>query len=281
MKKFFQIIGFITLMAFSFFYTEKTVNVVKDADEIMIEIKENMDKYKKEPIDATIVNNTIIPGISGMEVNINDTYDAMKKVGKYEANLIKYKKIYPTISIHDNYDKYIISGNQNKKEVTFIFKVDDDDNINKIVNILNENGISSNFFIDGKWFENNTNLIIQLMNQGNVIGNMSYNLDYSNNNFIWMDTIITKMGKQKTSFCYTESENEITLKNCSLERNYTIMPNIIVKNNPLIEIKKQLVQGSIIAFDITNKVEEELPIIIKYIKSRDYQIVNLTALLTE
>ena len=40
MKKLFEILGIIALMSFSFFYTEKTLSVVKENDEIMIEIKE-------------------------------------------------------------------------------------------------------------------------------------------------------------------------------------------------------------------------------------------------
>ena len=36
MKRFFEILGFLSLVCFSFFYTEKTIDVVKEVDDIMI-----------------------------------------------------------------------------------------------------------------------------------------------------------------------------------------------------------------------------------------------------
>lgn len=54
MKKFFEYIGMISLACFSFFFTEKTVNVVKEADNIMIEIKKAVEMNKTESIDAII-----------------------------------------------------------------------------------------------------------------------------------------------------------------------------------------------------------------------------------
>ena len=71
MKKVFQMIGLISLTCFSFFVTEQTAIVVSDMDEIMIEIKNKKDDYKTNPIDAIINNNTIIPGVSKREVNVN------------------------------------------------------------------------------------------------------------------------------------------------------------------------------------------------------------------
>ena len=49
----------------------------------MKEIKNNLNKYKIESIDATINNNIIIPGKEGQEVDVKKTYDAMRKYGSY------------------------------------------------------------------------------------------------------------------------------------------------------------------------------------------------------
>ena len=84
MKKQFQIIGFISLMGFSFFYTEKTISVVKEYDDIMISIKTKEKDYKKEQVNATIKGNKIIPGISGEKIDINRSYSKMKRYGKFE-----------------------------------------------------------------------------------------------------------------------------------------------------------------------------------------------------
>lgn len=280
MKKFFQALGLLTLMIFGFFYTEKTALVVKNLDKLMITIKEQKDTYKIEPINAIINDNTIIPGISGKEVNLNKSYKAMKKLGDYNPTLLEYNNIKPDISLKDSYNKYIISGNDKKKEVTLIFKVDDD-NIDNILKILKENEINANFFIDGNWFENNNDLVISLIKEGHNVGNISYNLDYKNNGFLWMNTIINKIGNQKNNYCYNEINNEENLNICALAKSYTIKPNLVIKNNPLIEIKDSLRNGSIISMDINSSVEKELPLIIKYIKSKDLKIVNLQKLIEE
>ena len=87
MKKIFKIIGLISLTCFSFFITEKTSLVVKNMDDVMISIKENMDNFKTKSIDSIIKDNTIIPGISGRKVNINKSYKKMKEYGKYNEDL--------------------------------------------------------------------------------------------------------------------------------------------------------------------------------------------------
>ena len=83
MKNFFQIVGIISLLCFSFIYTEKTVTVVKEFDDIMIQIKEQNELYKILPTEATIADDTIIPGLNGSEIDIDKSYSKMKRYGKY------------------------------------------------------------------------------------------------------------------------------------------------------------------------------------------------------
>jgi len=280
MKKFFQYLGIICLVSFSFFYTEKTVNVVKELDDIMIKIKEEQNFYKVEPIDAHIVKNSIIPGISGKEINIDKSYQKMRRLGKFNANLLEYKKTKPTISLKNNKNKYIISGNKTKKMVSLIFLVDSHNDINNILQILKGNEIKSNFFVNSDWFSRNNDKVIKLIEENHNIGNLSNNLDYQNSTFMWMDTIIKKIGKQKNGFCY-KTEDIKDLEICAANKNYTINPSIIVNAYPLIEVKEKLESGSIIAFKVNNTVEKELELIIKYIYSKDLKIVNLLELIEE
>lgn len=60
MYKIFRNIGILALVLVSFLYTERIVSVVKDYDNIMIEIKQNKNQYRIDPIEATITENTII-----------------------------------------------------------------------------------------------------------------------------------------------------------------------------------------------------------------------------
>ena len=72
MKKLFNAIGIICLVIISFIYTEKTVMVVREYDDIMINIK----KQKNiEKIDSIIIEDTIIPGILERKINIANLKD--------------------------------------------------------------------------------------------------------------------------------------------------------------------------------------------------------------
>lgn len=281
MKKIFEAIGLLSLVCISFLYTEKTVNVVKEYDDIMIAIKNENENYKVEAKDATIVDDTIIPGIKGKEVNINSSYNKMKRYGKFNSNLLVYNEVVPKVTINDYFDKYIIAGNTEKNMVSLIFLVEESDSIDSILKILNEKGIKGNFFVDGNWLEENNEQLVQLIEEGHNVGNLSYHRDYNNSSFAWMDTFIKKVGKQTVGYCYNEVADLTALKLCALSKNYTIRPNIIVKNYPLKEIKEQVAAGSIISLPVNQTVEKELPTILSYLMSKGYKIENLEIHLSE
>ena len=221
MKKLFELIGLLTLACFSFFITEKTTTVFESVDNIMLQIKENNYKYNTDSIDAIIENDTIIPGVYGKIVDIKKSYKKMKKFGMYNDKLYVYKYIKPNTSISDNMNKYIISGNKEKRNISLIFKVNND--IDDIINILDENNIKATFFVDNIWFEDNNNLVIKLINDGHIIGNLSHNLEYSDSSFGWMDTIIKSLSSQKQGYCYY-TENKKNIEYCSNNKNYTVKP---------------------------------------------------------
>lgn len=281
MKNYLTIVGFIILLCASFIITNKTTNIMVNNDELMNTIKEVASEYNKEYIDGKVDGNTFIPGISGLEVNNKKSYEAMKKYGVFIGSLLKYNEIKPKNKLKDNYNKYIIGGNKNKKMVSLILLVYKEDDINKILNILEKENVRVNFFIDGYWFEENNELISKLSNNGNVIGNLSYNGNYNDGAYIWMDSIIKKAGKQKYGYCYLEEENKEVLDICAMNKNYTIIPNLVLKNNYLSNIKKNITNGMIISLDTNNILIEELPAIINYIKSKGYEIENLNELLNE
>ena len=175
MKKILRYIGITTIISLSFIISEKTTTVVKDIDQIMTELKEQRKTYIKEPENAIIKDNTIIPGLNGKEIDIDLSYKEMKKIGKFNEKNIIFKQIKPEIIINNQYDKYIISGNKTKNTISLIFTVYEYDNIENIRNILNINNIKSTFFIEPKWLEKNNELTQQLIKEGHTIGTLSYN----------------------------------------------------------------------------------------------------------
>lgn len=280
MKKFFEYLGLLTLTCFSFFYTEQTASVVKELDDIMVNIKKEADNYLVEAQPAVINDNTIIPGISGKRVNVNASYQKMRKIGNFNTEYFVYDHIKPKEVLEENLDKYIISGNETRKQVSLIFLVDSYSNVNKVLDVINKYEFKTNFFVDGKWFEENNDKVLELIKSGHNIGNLSYNLDYQDSSFVWMDTIIKKVAGQKVSFCY-KTERQEDLEKCVLQKNYTISPVVEISSNPFNTAKVNIKNGSIIAFKINNNLIKELDLIIKYIKSRDLDIVNLSTLLSE
>ena len=268
MKRYLEYFGFVILAIFSFFYTAKTSMVIKNMDDIMIKIKEEKDNNSISPIDSYIDGDTIVPGISGREVNINASYDAMKKVGIYSSSLLVYNKIKPNISIFNNYNKYIIKGNSKKNQVSLIFKVDND-SINQVVNILDKYNAKANFF--SKYELNDS--ILNLVSKGHNVGSIS--------NKEWLSTLVMKVANQKYGYCYLEDKDKEILDMCSMNKYFVIMPSIITKNTPTLTIKKNLESGLIISMDLNKEVINELEFIIRYIKSKGLDIVNLETLLEE
>lgn len=61
-------------------YTDKIIDVTMEQDKIMLDIKEYENKYNKNPINATIINDTIIPGTVGKYIDKENSYKAMKKL---------------------------------------------------------------------------------------------------------------------------------------------------------------------------------------------------------
>ena len=279
MKKTFEVIGFLSLILFTFFYTSKITTVIKENDDLLIQLKEYQEQYKESAIDAVIIDNKISAGLSGSEINIKESYEKMKKVNSFNANLLVYEKIKPNISVLDYHDKYIVKGK--KESVSLVFLVEQTSNIEKILNILDNYDVKATFYIDGNWFENNNEKVIELIENNHTVGNLGYNYNYDVNGISWMNTIVTNIGKQKYTYCYLEEENDAFLNICKNNKSYTIIPSIIVKTNPLITIKKNLENGSIISLKINDSTIIELPLIIEYINSRNLNIINLEELLYE
>ena len=253
MKKLFKIIGLISLTCFSFFITEKTSLVVKNMDDIMISIKENMDNFKTKSIDATITDDTIIPGISGRKVNINKSYKKMKEYGTYNEELYVYDSVKPDISLSDNKDKIITNTNKSKRMVSLIFMVDKYTDISDILGIMNNYNIKSTFFITSSYLENNN--IEYLKKEGHNIGIIG------DSNIEWMKQVI------KDKYCLVDTcvDNDL----------YIIKPYNISSNTPLLDVKNNLDNNSLLAFTINRTLKKELPNIIIYIKSKGYTITNL------
>ena len=145
-KKLIKALPILLLSVFSFYYTDKSIELVRNQDPIMKQIKSTDEKYNVSAINAKIEGNTIIPGKTGKEIDYEASYTKMKQYGNYNEILTELKEVKPTISIDDHYDKFIISGYQEKKSVALIFKVETKSPL-EILSILNNKQTKATFFI--------------------------------------------------------------------------------------------------------------------------------------
>ncbi|MBQ7140563.1 MAG: polysaccharide deacetylase family protein [Bacilli bacterium] len=273
--------GLMILTLFSFFYTEKTVSTIKNQDPLMMELNMIKDEYKVDAHDVIKEENNIIPGMIGCEVDVDKSYTNLKRLGTFNSNLLVYKDIFPDQMLDNHYDKYIIKGNKEKNMVTLIFKVKYDTKIDNIVKILKNKKVKATFFIDGKYIENNIEKVKYLIKNNHEVLNYGYDNKYDKDLIAWNNNLIDRINYNNPKFCYTEEENYDILTLCGVNKMHTIIPSLIVKNNPLTEVKSGIEKGSLISFNINLQTEKELNLVINYINQKGYTIDVLSKHLKE
>lgn len=277
-KKLVKVFFILLLSLFSFYYTNKSIELVREQDPIMKTIRTTSNKYNVSPVNAEIKHNKIIPGISGKEINYVETYTKMKQYGTYNEILTTLQETKPTVSINNYYDKYVISGNPIKRSVALVFKLEND-SFEKILNILNNNNVSGTFFIDGLYLENNSKTINSLTNHELEL--LNYNNSYDEIYFSSSKDYLESLTNRNLKYCYTEKEDIELINLCQKQKLHTIIPTIQIKTSLYQEVKEQLTNSAIISIPITGNTKKELDITIKYIKSRGYTLEKLEDLLNE
>lgn len=264
MKNILKICLLLTFVCFSFFYTEKVINVINKNNPLMDKIEKIKENYNLVPTSAVVTEDTIIPGIKGKEVNIYDSYKEMK-IGKvFREDKLVYNEILPSNTLNNNIDKYIIKGNNKKNKVSILYIVNNN-NIDKLNNIKN-----ITLFINHNY-----------LTKGNIKKLNSYEIySYGNNGIYTSDTLsidnntIKRNTNKKPIYCLSKIKNKEVLDTCNQNNMYVVVPNII---GDYLEVKNNLASGSIILLNNLININE----IIKYINGKGYEIVYLSELLEE
>ena len=260
------------------YYTNICMEVLKEKDPIMQEIKSNMSKYEESANDANIIGNVIVPGHIGRRVNKNKSYSKMKKYGNYNETLTVMEEVKPELSVSNTFDKYIEKGNSNNKNVSFVFIYDE--NTDKVIKILNSKHIPSTIFLDGIYLENDS--LNGLKYNGNINYELlSYNGEYDENLFKTSLSYLESVTKRSPRYCYSEVENPDVLNLCSKLKMHTIKPYIRIDENLLKEVKSSLSNSIIISIKSSSSNISELSSVIDYVISKGYDIVSLDNLISE
>lgn len=279
MKRIIKFTGLLTLILFSFFYTDKVVEVIRENDKLMIELEQVSDNYKVNAINGIISGDTIKPGINGKKVNIEKSYKQMKEKGIFDENLIKYDKIVPKINMSHNQNKYIIGGNKERNMVSIVFILDNKKYLKKVEDLSISKDVTINYFVTYDYLVDNSTNITKMTNS--EFYNYGSDGEYSPDNILFANNLISRITDNEAIYCLTKYKNEKVLNLCSENNLYTILPNIIVKSDPYSEVKKSLASGSIILMEMDNDSTTELGIIVDYIRGKGYDVVGLSKMLSE
>lgn len=256
MRRIFEWIGGFAIVAFSFYFTDRVSLLVAEKSDLMQEIKAVSSEYEQRPVNAIIdeEKNTIIPGQFGRTVNSQESYLSMHDFGTFNENYLVYDYIKPESSLEDNKDKYITSGNNHNRLVSFI--VDDNEEIADKLTSLSLP------------FNKTTDTFTELTENVELI-NIASTKDKFNS--------LNNKLKDKSKLCLVGRSDEAL---CKKNKYYLIDPKLKLTSTNLIEIKNALDPGAIILFTPTAKAEN-LNVILNELEYKDLKVVHVSQLIDE
>lgn len=276
------------------------VEVSKEENQLLLDVKEKAEQYNEDPEDAYIDKVwKKTPGRNGIVVNVEESYKKIKKADSFDENKLVYETVSPKISLEDLPPSPIFRGHPEKDMVSFLINVSwGTEYIPDILNALKENKVKATFFIEGKWAKENSNLVKMIDEQGHVIGNHAYNhpdmasiskdemYDQINQTNDILKAIIDK---NPTWFAPPSgSFNQEVVKVAHQLDMETILWTVdtIDWQNPSVSVMMDRVMtklhpGATILMHPTAPVAKGMPDLIKAIKDEGYRLGTIESLLSE
>ena len=189
LKKILKVSAVLLLVGFSFFYTEKVTMIARNSDPIMRAIKKEESNKKISNVNPVINNDEYIMGINGCEIDVDKSYSKMRSVGEFKEELIVMKE---TSNDKDLTNKYVIGGNNKEKNVSLIFIVNKDID-SSLTDYINQKNIKVNYFIDGKYLEENM-ITVKFLSENNNIYYLGVNEEYSDEYMLYHNNLIGMNG---------------------------------------------------------------------------------------
>ena len=279
LKKLIQFVGLCCFIFFCFFYTDRVMDVLREEDRIMVELKNIFDVVHMDAVDAVIINDTIIPGINGRTINMDKSYKAMKRAGFFSQDKIVYDVLQPDVSAVYHKDKYLIMGNEKRKIVSIIFLVDDNQYFDKIEKIADSKNVVINYFVNYDYLVSHSTFIKKMNNR--EFYSYGDNGHYTPDNLLFSNNLISRISDNEANICMCLKKSKDVIDLCYKNDLYTIIPNIIVLNKPYDTVKSYLTNGSMILFYMKQDVVSEFSTIIEYIIGKGFKIVGLSELISE
>jgi len=243
-------------MLFSFYYTEKIALFMRKKDPIYETINDSMEEAKTDFVNATISDNQIIPGINGLSVNVEKSFQKMKSFGAFNKYYLIFDQIKPEISLEDNKDKIITQGNSYKKSVSLI---------------LESQGEISNYFKINQ-------IPVALLTTAATFERDSYFEQINNDSQKFKDTeTLLNSIKQNKNICIITNYNESL---CRKFGKYLVKPTLELNSYNIANVKSKIESGSIILVSKNAKLKD-VQLLVNQINYKGLKIVNLSELIRE
>lgn len=157
--------------------TTNIMETINREDSLYNEIETKAKHYEEVPQDAYIDRVwKKTPGRNGRIVNIDKSYEKMKKEGVFKEALLVYDEVPPKTGLKDLPPSPIYRGHPEKNMVAFLINVSwGEAYVPELLSILKKHHVKATFFIEGKWAKNNAELVKMIHEQGHLIGNHAYN----------------------------------------------------------------------------------------------------------
>ena len=250
MKSSLKYIFLFGLIIFSFYYTDKVSTMMINNSLLMQTIKDNASFYEIPSTNAIIINNKIIPGQNGREVNLYHSYYQMKNDNYFDASKLVFNETIPSLSLENNKEYIIDKVRYQKRGLSLVFK----DN-QEILNYLN-----------------NKHLIInRLVNKITFNKNASYeqiSIDEQT------DHLLTKYQLNK-QLCFN---NYFDLDYCLITGKYIVHSTYDINN--LLNIDQKIISGNILFLEDTLSLSD-FKLLLSKIYSKDLKLYYLNDFISE
>jgi len=256
MNKYIRYFGMIAILCFSFYCAEQTALFMQKKDPLYESIAAVSDDYNVTSVDAIIDNDYIIPGLVGLKVNKEKSFQNMKYEGAFQTSKLIFEEIKPMISIDQNLDKIINQGNVSKQAISLIVQ---DDNL---IHYLEEMNIP----------------YAVLVTEENVTTHYAYgtkiNYDFKN-----YDTVEKKLkaNKENNELCFITEKHEDF---CKQKKKRLIEETYILTKNNFASLYNKVASGNIIYLQ-NNLGISNLKLLLSKIYFKGLNIISLNDMISE
>ena len=214
------------------------------------------DEYNTKPVNAVINGGTIIPGISGKEINKHKSLVKMEEYGSFNENSLIFDLINPEVSVNNNKDKIIIKGNVQKRSVSLVLEEN-----KELENYLGRNNINYNYLAN--------------LNSDLSIKREYINAEKNDKDFSDLNALLNKKDLNK-KICLLNYSN----KDYCLKDGYYIVKESLNSKMNIIDLINSINSGDIILIGKEASIDT-LKLILGEIKKLDLNIVYLSILINE